>query len=73
MHLYGLVGQIKKMKSTPAGDNSGNRLQDIWIWNGRPHWDEVFQDMKEQRQHSDIGKLTQIRTYMLVGIRLEDL
>lgn len=44
-------GQVKKMKET----HSENRLQDIWIWNGRPHWDEVFREMKEQRQHSDIG------------------
>lgn len=44
-------GQIKKMRAP----NPANRLQDIWIWNGRPHWDEIFQEMKEQRQHSDIG------------------
>ena len=27
-------------------------VQDIWVWNGRPHWDDVFKDMQEQRQHS---------------------
>lgn len=44
-------GQVGRMKDArPA-----NRLQDIWVWNGRPHWDEIFRDMKEQRQHSDIG------------------
>jgi hypothetical protein len=40
-----------KMKNVAAE----NRLQDIWIWNGRPNWDEVFNEMKAQRQHSDIG------------------
>lgn len=44
-------GQIGKMKS---GDRS-NRLQDIWVWNGRPHWDDIFKEVREQRQHSDIG------------------
>jgi len=57
--LYSLVlnptvsskGQISRMKDV----KTTNRLQDIWVWNGRPQWDEVFRDMKEQRQHSDIG------------------
>ena len=44
-------GQIQKMKAP----NPANRMQDIWIWNGRPYWDDVFADMKEYRQHSDIG------------------
>ncbi|RYH29171.1 hypothetical protein EON65_09455 [archaeon] len=46
-------GQMKKMKE--GGVNAENRLQDIWIWNGRPNWDEIFREMKDQRQHSDIG------------------
>lgn len=49
-------GQIEKMKSQHGDSQVGeNRLQDIWIWNGRPNWDEVFCEMKEQRQHKDIG------------------
>lgn len=32
-----------------------NRLQNIWIWNGRPNWEIIFTDMKQQRQHPDIG------------------
>ncbi len=44
-------GQVARMKDA----RPQNRLQDIWVWNGRPHWDEIFKDMKEQRQHSDIG------------------
>lgn len=43
--------QVKKMKET----NPDNRLQDIWIWSGRPNWDEIFKDIKDQRQHSNIG------------------
>ena len=44
-------GQVARMKDA----RPQNRLQDVWVWNGRPHWDEIFKDMKEQRQHSDIG------------------
>ena len=44
-------GQVGRMKDA----RPQNRLQDIWVWNGRPHWDEIFRDMKDQRQHSDIG------------------
>ena len=32
-----------------------NRLQNIWVWEGRPHWDQVFREVRDQRQHSDIG------------------
>jgi NAD(P)H-flavin reductase len=44
-------GQVQRMKDA----RPQNRLQDIWVWNGRPHWDDIFKDMKDQRQHSDIG------------------
>eukprot|EP01038_Epipyxis_sp_PR26KG_P010834 gene10834-14544_t len=43
--------QVKKMKEPHAE----NRLQDIWVWNGRPNWNEIFKEMKNQRQHRDIG------------------
>jgi hypothetical protein len=46
---------IKKMKNSSSETVTDNRLQDIWIWNGRPNWDEIFAHMKDQRQHSDIG------------------
>ena len=52
-------GQVEKMRAQhreSSGNQIGeNRLQDIWVWNGRPNWDEIFRDMKEQRQHKDIG------------------
>ena len=35
--------------------NASNRLQDIWIWNGRPNWDSIFKEASDQRQHPDIG------------------
>lgn len=41
-------GQVQKMKS----GNSANRFQDIWVWNGRPNWDEIFREVKDQRQHT---------------------
>mmetsp|Transcript_17407 Transcript_17407/g.35557 ORF Transcript_17407/g.35557 Transcript_17407/m.35557 type:complete len:708 (+) Transcript_17407:2-2125(+) len=34
---------------------SPNRLQDTWVWNGRPDWDQVFSQMKEQAIDPDIG------------------
>jgi hypothetical protein len=46
-------GQIQKMKLAKPT----NRFQDIWVWNGRPNWDEVFREMREQRQHSGIHYL----------------
>ena len=35
--------------------NAPNRLQDVWIWKGRPVWDDIFSQNKKQRQHSSIG------------------
>lgn len=44
--------QIKRM--TEAG-TATNRLQDIWVWNGRPYWDDIFKKIALDREHSDIG------------------
>jgi hypothetical protein len=41
-------GQVQKMKLAKPS----NRFQDVWVWNGRPNWDEIFREMREQRQHS---------------------
>lgn len=30
------------MEKTKHSGGAPNRLQDIWIWNGRPQWDEIF-------------------------------
>ncbi|GMI05932.1 hypothetical protein TrVE_jg417 [Triparma verrucosa] len=35
--------------------NAPNRLQDVWVWNGRPDWDKIFAQNKRQRQHSEVG------------------
>ena len=43
--------QRKAMKEA----ESPNRFQDVWIWDGRPEWDEIFSDIKENREHRDIG------------------
>lgn len=43
--------QIEKMKIPDAQ----NRLQNIWTWSGRPKWDDIFQEVKTTREHSDIG------------------
>ena len=44
--------QIDAMRS-PA--TAKNRLQNIWVWNGRPQWDLVFNEMRAQRMHDEIG------------------
>lgn len=44
--------QVECMKSPKTAPN---RLQNLWVWNGRPDWDQVFRKMKEQRQDKDIG------------------
>jgi hypothetical protein len=49
------------MKETFAKAKSGeqpnppNRMQDIWIWDGRPVWDQIFSTNKEERRYRDIG------------------
>lgn len=43
--------QVEHMQANEAE----NRLQDVWVWNGRPNWDGIFHEMKDQRQHSEIG------------------
>ena len=47
----------KDQVSLQNGQNksSPNRLQDVWIWNGRPVWDDIFAQNKKQRQHPSIG------------------
>jgi hypothetical protein len=44
--------QVERMKE-PKG--APNRLQNLWVWNGRPDWDQTFRKMKAQRQDKDIG------------------
>jgi hypothetical protein len=43
--------QVERMQD----ESAPNRLQDVWVWNGRPNWNEIFSDMRDQRQHSEIG------------------
>ena len=44
-----------KNQITKMTKDAPNRLQNVWIWSGRPRWDEIFTEMKTQRQHKDIG------------------
>lgn len=58
--LYGMLKSPKvdsrlQKEQMSSVASAKNRLQNIWIWNGRPNWDIVFQDMKVQRQHPNIG------------------
>jgi len=38
-----------------AGKRPPNNLQDVWVWNGRPDWDQIFTQMKDQAIDPDIG------------------
>jgi NADPH oxidase len=58
--LYALLKNPKVDSRTQKEQMSSvstakNRLQNIWVWNGRPNWDIIFQDIKAQRQHQNIG------------------
>ena len=52
--LYPTVDS-KNQSSKMRNGKAPNRLQDIWVWSGRPMWDDTFETMKTNRQHSDIG------------------
>lgn len=44
-----------KQRAIQGGEQAlpdGTRLSDIWIWNGRPKWDDIFLSVKEQRDTS---------------------
>jgi NADPH oxidase len=43
---------VQTLKTNP---NSANRLQDIFVWDGRPQWDQIFSHQKEQRRYRDIA------------------
>ena len=30
-------------------------LQDTWVWNGRPAWNDIFEQMKVQAMDPDVG------------------
>jgi hypothetical protein len=43
--------QVQQSKNKTAT----NRYQDVFVWNGRPMWDDIFQEVKANRQHASIG------------------
>lgn len=45
-----------EQKETMAmGASAPNRLQDLWVWNGRPNWDTVFSMVKDDPPFPHIG------------------
>lgn len=49
-----------KQKAVQGGETSvpdGTKFADVWIWNGRPKWGDIFQCVKDQRdpQTQNIG------------------
>jgi hypothetical protein len=49
------VSSKKMVDIMKKGGLQPNRLQDVWVWNGRPDWNQIFADIADQRQHSEIG------------------
>lgn len=45
----------KKQSTKMKNKSAPNRCQDIWIWSGRPDWDDIFCDARDNRIHKDIG------------------
>jgi len=48
-------GAAAKQRAIQGGEMAlpdGTRMLDIWIWNGRPKWDDIFLSVKEQRDPS---------------------
>jgi len=48
----------KKQVEVQNGEKSRsapNRLGDVFVWNGRPQWDAIFEHNREQRQHESVG------------------
>lgn len=38
-------------------EEAPNRLQDIFIWNGRPKWNDIFQMIKDSKTDTEVGVL----------------
>ena len=49
-----LVPTVKTKNQRKAMKKPNPWFQDVWIWDGRPEWDEIFSDIKS-REHRDIG------------------
>ena len=45
--------EITRRMADPKG--APNRMQNLWVWDGRPDWDQIFTQVKLQRIHPDIG------------------
>lgn len=49
----------ESMRSVANGPTNGqrppNNLQDVWVWKGRPDWEQVFAMMQQQAVDPDIG------------------
>ena len=40
-----------------------NNLQDVWVWNGRPDWEQVFVMMKQQAVDPDVGVFVRVHSF----------
>jgi len=56
--MYHPPASSKNMERVMADPESApNHMQDLWVWNGRPNWDTMFQHVKNKRdkRFRDIG------------------
>jgi hypothetical protein len=44
-----------KHNNEEAAARPENNLQDTWVWNGRPDWEQIFVQMKGQAIDPDVG------------------
>jgi len=49
------VSSRKQVETMSTAKDASNRLQDVWVWNGRPDWDQVFANMARGAVDPDIG------------------
>ncbi|GBG31984.1 NADPH oxidase 5 [Hondaea fermentalgiana] len=43
---------LPPLDATHEASSAANQYQNIWIWNGRPNWDEIFAYVKQNRQRN---------------------
>ena len=36
-------------------EHASNNMQDVWVWKGRPDWEQIFTEAREQAIDTDVG------------------
>lgn len=48
-------GSDRGSVTPPKSNHAENRLQDIWVWNGRPDWDQIFANVQQRHPGEQLG------------------